>query len=227
MLDNLTICFCNIQDSPVVYPGATFHWAPVQPLSVVETEDHKRWKIEGQIRKINVKSRTFESGHITIQGIQVFMENGETQAFGMDLNDTVQVDSLEVPVGEHIKEFVVRSDFYLNAIGVKTNKDKTYGLIGGNWGPLRNSGPIMKGLEHYYVDGIQGLTVVNQICEIQFKSVIVPSSVQYPLSAPSKSQMDSDFDDSHSDERLQRNPLDDFNDYILGYDNLDNSDDFN
>ena len=77
------------------------------------------------------------------------------------------------------------------------------------------------------INGIQGLTVVNQICEIQFKSVIVPSSVQYPLSAPSKSQMDSDFDDSHSDERLQRNPLDDFNDYILGYDNPDNSDDFN
>ena len=174
MLDNLNICFYNVQDSLVVYSGATFHWAPVQPLTVVETKDYQRWKIEGQIRKINVKSRTFESGHIAIQGIQVFMENGETQAFGMDLNDTVQVDSLEVPVGEHIKEFVVRSDFYLSAIGFKTNKDKTYGLIGGNWGPLRNSGPIMKGLEHYYVDGIQGLTVVNQICEIQFKSVIYP-----------------------------------------------------
>ena len=106
----------------------------------------------------------------------------------MDLNDTVQVDSLEVSVGEHIKEFVVRSDFYLNAIGFKTNKDKTYGLIGGNWGPLRNSGPIMKGLEHYYVDGIQGLTVVNQICEIQFKSVIYPQvySILYAPQASHK-----------------------------------------
>ena len=190
---------------------------------VIETENHQRWKIEGQIRKINVKSRTWNDCHIGIQGIQVFMENGETQAFGMDLNDTVQVDSLEVPVGEHIKEFVVRSDFYLNAIGFKTNKDKTYGLIEGNWGPLRNSGPIMKGLEHYYVDGIQGRTVVNQICEIQFKYVIVPSSVQYPLRTLRNSKMDLDFDDSHLDERLQRNPLDDFNEYVLGYDNSDDS----
>ena len=180
MLDNFYHYI--ITDSPSDYPGASFHWAPLSNHGqsffgshndVVKTENHQKWQIEGQIRKLNVKSRTWDGRHI-IQGIQVFMENGETKAFGMELHDTVRVDSLEVPVGEHIKEFVVRSDFYLSAIGFKTNKDKTYGLIGGNWGPLRNSGPIMKGLEHYYVDGIQGLTVVNQICEIQFKSVIYP-----------------------------------------------------
>ena len=197
MLDNLNICFYNIQDSPVVYPGATFHWAPVQPLSVVETEDHQRWKIEGQIRKINVKSRTFESGHITIQGIQVFMENGETQAFGMDLNDTVQVDSLEVPAGERIKEFVVRSGWYLDAIGFRTDKGKTFGLIGGNGGALRNPGvDVVRASDHYYVEGIQGITVVTQgapcICEIQCKYVIVPSGDLRPLQANGKSK-NSDF----------------------------------
>ena len=174
---------------------------------VFKTENHQRWIIEGQIRKINVKSRTWDDRQI-IQGIQVFMENGETKAFGMDLHDTVRVDSLEVPVGEHIKEFVVRSGFYIDAIGFKTNKGKTLGLIGGNGGSFKNSGKVVKASDHYYIDGIQGLTVVTQdapcICEIQFKYVIVPSSDLCPFRAIGKSQ-DSDSDDLHSNERIIRN----------------------
>ena len=214
MLDNLTICFYNIQDSPVVYPGATFHWAPLSNYrhpffgshdDVVKTENHQRWKIVGQIRKINLKSRTWNDRQI-IQGIQVFMENGETEAFGMDLHDTVQVDSLEVPVGEHIKEFLVRSHSYIDAIGFKTNKGKTLGLIGGNEGYLTSSTNMMKPADNYYVDGIQGITLVTQdipcICEIQFKYVIVPAIVcpcKAHFQAIGKSQ-DSDSNDMHSDE---------------------------
>ena len=170
-------------------------------------EDHQRWKIEGQIRRINVKSRTWDGSHI-IQGIQVFMENGETQAFGMDLHDTVRVDSLEVPVGEHIKEFIVRSGFLIDAIGFKTDKGNTLGLIGGNGDSLRNSANVVTKLDHYYVDGIQGITIVTEdapcICQIQFKYVTVPSSNMYPLRAIGKSQ-DSDSVDLHSNERMIRN----------------------
>ena len=57
----------------------------------------------------------------------MFMENGETKAFGMDLGDTVQVDSLEVPVGERIKEFVVRSGWYLVWLGLGTRNSGTQG----------------------------------------------------------------------------------------------------
>ena len=191
----------------------------------MKTENHQKWKIEGQIRKLNVKLRTWnlEPGSRTsrciIQGIQVFMENGKTKAFGMDLHDTVQVESLEVPVGEHIKEFVVRSGFYIDAIGFETNKGKRLGLIGGNGNgdPLPGPGELgnscfahmglfghgyhtQKGVSpnDYYVDGIQGITVVTQdapcICEIQFKYVIVPSSYLYPSQAIGMSQ-DSDSDD--------------------------------
>ena len=199
-----------ITDSALDYPGVTFQWAPSETSGryfgshndVFSTENHQRWKIEGQIRKINVKSRTWDDRHI-IQGIQVFMENGETKAFGMDLGDTVQVDSLEVPPGERIKEFVVRSGWYLDAIGFRTDKNKTFGLIGGNGGALRNSGVMVKASNHHYVEGIQGITVVTQgapcICEIQFKYVVVPSSDMYPLRAISESQ------DSDSVERMQRN----------------------
>jgi len=205
-------------NSPSVFPGATFHWAPLSSWElsggyfgshndVFKTENHQRWIIEGQIRKINVKSRTWDDRQI-IQGIQVFMENGETKAFGMDLHDTVRVDSLEVPVGEHIKEFVVRSGFYIDAIGFKTDKGKTLGLIGGNGGSFKDSGKVVKASDHYYIDGIQGLTVVTQdapcICEIQFKYVIVPSSDLCPFRAIGKSQ-DSDSDDLHSNERIIRN----------------------
>ena len=207
-----------ITDSPSDYPGANFHWAPFSNHGQSFFGSHndvndvgcQKWQIEGQIRKLNVKSRTWDDRNI-IQGIQVFMENGETKAFGMDLHDTVRVDSLEVPVGEHIKEFVIRSGFYIDAIGFKTNKGKTLGLIGGNGGSLKNQTIGFSGANHYYVDGIQGFTFVSQdipcICEIQFKYVIVPSSDMYPLRANSKSE-NSDFD-----ERMQRNPsVDDFYD---------------
>ena len=222
-----------ITDSALDYPGVTFQWAPSETSgryfgshNDVKTKNHQRWKIEGQIRKINVKSRTWNDRQI-IQGIQVFMENGKTEAFGMDLHDTVQIDSLEVPVGEHIKEFVVRSHSYIDAIGFKTNKGKTLGSIGGNGGYLRSSMNLMRNImrpaDNYYVDGIQGITLVTQdipcICEIQFKYVIVPAIVcpcNAHFQANSKSQ-DSDSDDMDSDEQNQRNQSvdysdDDFND---------------
>jgi hypothetical protein len=107
---------------------------------------------------------------------------------------------LEVPVGEHIKEFVVRSGFYIDAIGFKTDKGKTLGLIGGNGGSFKIPGIYGRASDHYYVDGIQGITVVTQdapcICEIQFKYVIVPSSDLCPFRAIGKSQ--DQTDDLHS-----------------------------
>ena len=127
----------DFTDSPSAFPGATFHWAPFtgyfgSHYDVVQTENHRRWKIEGQIRKINVKSRTlyepYPRIHI-IQGIQVFMENGETEAFGMDLGDTVRVDSLEVPVGEHIKEFVVRSRVVITLMPLDLRQTKASCLV--------------------------------------------------------------------------------------------------
>ena len=63
------------------------------------------WTVHGNIRKINIKSRFWDERHI-IQGFQVFLANGETRAFGMELNDSVRVDTLEVPSDQHIKNFI-------------------------------------------------------------------------------------------------------------------------
>ena len=180
-----------------------FHWAPSETSStlsligshndVIKTKKHQRWQIEGQIRKINVKSRTWEGEQTVkiIQGIQVFMANGETEAFGMDLHDTVQVDSLEVPDGERIKEFIVKSGYYIDAIGFKTDKGKTLGLIGGDGGSLKYSSEMLRASDHFYVDGIRGITVESLgapcICEIQFKNVI--SSGLCPIQAIGKSRV--------------------------------------
>ena len=100
------------------------------------------------------------------------------------------------------------------------------GLIGGNGGSLGSykiPGIYGRASDHYYyVDGIQGLTVVTQdvpcICEIQFKYVIVPSSDLCPFRAIDKSQ-DSDSDDLHSNERIIRNL-----DYWDEYSDSDDSD---
>ena len=135
---------------------------------------------------------------------------------------------MEVPVGEHIKEFVVRSGFYIDAIGFKTDKGKTLGLIGGNGGSSKTPGIYGRASDHYYVDGIQGITVVTQdapcICEIQFKYVIVPSSDLCPFRAIGKSQ-NSDSDDLLSNERMLRN-LDHWNEFSdYDDDSVDDSDD--
>ena len=66
-----------ITDSALVYPGVTFQWAPSETLGshndVAKTKkikngkltvSHPKWKIEVQIRKINVKSRTWDGKHI-------------------------------------------------------------------------------------------------------------------------------------------------------------------
>ena len=90
-------------------------------------------------------------------------------------------------------------------------------------GVLRNPGvDVVKASDHYYVEGIQGITVVSQgapcICEIQFKYVVVPSSDMYPLRAISQSQ-DSSSDNLHSNERIIRNL-----DYWDEYSDSDDSD---
>ena len=64
------------------------------------------------------------------------MSNGETRAIGMELNDTVSVETLEVPDDQHIKDFIVRCGWYIDAIAFETNKRQTFGPIGGQGGEL-------------------------------------------------------------------------------------------
>ena len=67
------------------------------------------------------------SNILWFKGFQVFLANGETRAFGMELNNTTSVDTLEVPSDQHIKNFIVRCGWYIDAIAIETNKGQTLG----------------------------------------------------------------------------------------------------
>ena len=45
----------------------------------------------------------------------------------MELNNTTSVDTLEVPSDQHIKNFIVRCGWYIDAIAIETNKGQTLG----------------------------------------------------------------------------------------------------
>ena len=45
----------------------------------------------------------------------------------MELNNTISVDTLEVPSDQHIKNFIVRCGWYIDAIAIETNKGQTLG----------------------------------------------------------------------------------------------------
>ena len=141
--------------------------------------NYETWSVEGLIRKINIKSRTWDGRHI-IQGLQFFMENGETKSVGMEMNDLNRVETLEVPPGQHIRDFIIEGSFYITSIGFETNQGQIIGPIGGNGGLFR---PISLGRKldknyFYYIDGIRGKMVTVQgekcICEIEFKYVCIP-----------------------------------------------------
>ena len=45
----------------------------------------------------------------------------------MELNNTTNVDTLEVPSDQHIKNFIVRCGWYIDAIAIETNQGQTLG----------------------------------------------------------------------------------------------------
>ena len=146
---------------------------------VLTPDNHESWQIEGLIRKINVKSRyDWDDRHI-VQGIQVFLENGESQAFGMDLDDTANVSTLEVPADQHIRILRIKSGFYIDSIGFDTNRGWPMGPIGGPGGTskfFRMREILYDTNSSAYVSEIRGKTVVTQglpaICEIEVKYVL-------------------------------------------------------
>ena len=206
-LKKLVLSFCPKPEKFQPYRARAFWSAsPYGTHNDIELtqENHQEWLIEGLIRKINIKSRYDWDGRHIIQGIQVFLENGETQAFGMNLGDTVQVESLVVPDGQHITFFHIRCGFYIDAIGFETNEGQKFGPIGGTGGSLKKHVPVLpnQGRCQPYIDGIRGKTVETQglpcICAIQFKHV-VPYDNEDDLLTDS-SVDDTDDDDSDTDD---------------------------
>jgi len=184
----------NLSDTQWKFSGSVIMWHPINAIPygshgdirILNQSNSESWIVQGNIRKINIKSRLWDERHI-IQGFQVFLSNGETNAFGMELNDTERIETLEVPADQHIKDFIVRCGWYIDAIAFETNKRETFGPIGGQGGEFMDYidihyEPYMNrkiGNDQRYIDGIRGKTVTTQgrpcICELEFKYIIVPS----------------------------------------------------
>ena len=98
----------------------------------------------------------------------------------MILNDIVQVDSLEVPPGQHIKAFYIKSGQYIFDLGFETNKGQRFGLLTDSDPRIFDLENIVGPNDQYYIDGIRGKTVTSRgspcICEVEFKYVIFPSA---------------------------------------------------
>ena len=50
----------------------------------------------------------------------------------MDINDSTNVEELVVPEGQHIKDVILRSGWYIDQIGFRTNEHVQLGPIGKN-----------------------------------------------------------------------------------------------
>ena len=54
---------------------------------------------------------------IPIQGLKFELVDGTVEAYGMDVTDNANVDELVVPEGQHIKDVILRSGWYIDQIG--------------------------------------------------------------------------------------------------------------
>ena len=118
---------------------------------------------------------------LIIQGFQVFLRDGTTKAFGMELNDTKDVTQIQVPDDQYIKAPMIRSgEKFIHALAFRTNdEDEILARVGGTGGALyRHIGIIGEGhaIENFYLAGIAGKTLNYQgtpcICELRFIFVI-------------------------------------------------------
>ena len=77
------------------------------------------WSVDGFFRKVSLKTREL-NGKRVIQGMKVELEDGTVKAFGMEVNDTDDVQEFVVPEGQHIKDVLLKSGNYIECLIFKT-----------------------------------------------------------------------------------------------------------
>merc|ERR1719414_1396514 len=109
--------------------------------------------------------------------------DGTTKSFGMENDDTMNVVELEVPKGQHIKDVMVRSGWYIDQIGFRTNENIQLGPVGGDGGSKQNlTAPdsVTKLVKQVYLHGIKGETVESQnapcIAKLRFSFAAIPNA---------------------------------------------------
>ena len=156
---------------------------------VVNVQQGESWSVEGPFQKIGIKSRIWDSHHI-VQGLRVTLMDGTTKSFGIENDDTIVVE-LEIPKGQHIKDVMVRSGWYIDQIGFRTNENIQLGPVGGDGGSYQKLAPNGKhSIKQTYLHSIKGKTFEAQnapcIAAMNFVFAEVPNvhwkdEAQYPI----------------------------------------------
>ena len=140
------------------------------------------WYIQGPFRKIGVKSRIWNGVQI-VQGLKVELVDGTIKSFGMKIDDKKDVVELEIPKGQHIKDVILRSGWYIDQIGFRTNENVQLGPVGGSGGSKQNlTAPdsVTKLVKQAYLHGIKGETVESQnapcIAKLRFSFAAIPNA---------------------------------------------------
>ena len=105
------------------------------------------------------------------------MEDGTVKAVGMDPNDQVNVVTLEVTPGRHIRDVTLRHGWYIDQIQFNLNCQVSLGPIGGRGGQRSNVSPSypfgdFDDIKSWYLEGINGIEIQAQeapiIAQLQF-----------------------------------------------------------
>ena len=163
---------------------------------VSRTANRLNWYIQGPFRKIGVKSRIWNGVQI-VQGLKVELVDGTIKSVGMKIDDNKDIVDLKVPKGQHIKDVILRSGWYIDQIGFRTNENVQLGPVGGSGGSKQNltaTDSITKFVKQVYLHGIKGQTVESQnapcIAKLRFYFAAIPNS----------SKEDSETHDENNDE---------------------------
>ena len=160
----------------------SIEFGSAQDLNNVQIGNY--WCIKGPFQKIGIKSRFSHGGIHVIQGLKFELADGTIEAFGMEKNDKANVEELEVPKGQHIRDVILRTGWYIDQIGFRTNENIQLGPIGGNGGHERIVMPrdfMDKNPKQVYLHGIAGRTYKTKdgiplIAKLKFFFVIIPNA---------------------------------------------------
>ena len=185
---------CKKPDQQFDWPWRTYLWSN-KFGNFYEIRDGERilpseWKFEGTFHKIHVKTRSWENRKI-IQGFQTFLDDGSVHAFGMDLDDTRDVQVIKIPNGKSIRDLNMSSSWYVDMMEFIGDDGKKLGRVGNNllndfthqshFGFALDSSEVYKAGLHFnehFLSGMRGRIMITEglpcICDLQFKFTFIP-----------------------------------------------------
>lgn len=185
---------CPRPSVPFEWPWRTTLWSQkfgnmyeIQPGDQLQDQE---WIFEGTFSKICIKMRARENANI-IQGLQVFLDDGDIKTVGMEMGDVINVQTIEIPPGKYIRDINMMTSSYVDRMefigddGKKLNANSRHHLLSSNLGSrfgfALDSSEVYKAGLHFhehFLSGMRGRIMLTQgapcICDLQFKFTFIP-----------------------------------------------------